>query len=102
MLNFFRTRYVASLEQRIEELKAEKLALQQRIRDLEGCIIPSLRAIEREKAQSQPGAVVPMNRHEMKAKIAETTGDEAKVERMPPAKSWIQVRGQLEELSAKG
>lgn len=94
-LEFFRSRYVRSLEQQIVELKAEKAEQKAEIARLNQCLVPALRAMEREKQQLTTSVQLPGRVIARKPAVDK----DATVERMPPVRNWMQTRSQLEQLT---
>lgn len=93
-LEFFRSRYVRSLEQQIVELKAEKAEQKAEIARLNQCLVPALRAMERERQQVTSAA------SPVKIVTSRVGRDKDATEvRMPPVRNWMQTRSQLEQLT---
>lgn len=97
--DFFRSRYVRSLEQQIAELKAEKASQRTEIERLQRLLVPGLRQMDREEKQ----AALPLTQRASRETkiIVEDETKKGKVERMPPVRSWQQAKAQAEHLSQK-
>ena len=96
--DFFRSRYIRSLEQQLAELKAEKAELKAEIAKLQKVIFPGLRQVDREEKAAAAGPVIAKR---LRESVDTDDPKKGKVERMPPVKSWIQARDQAEMLSQR-